>query len=376
MTSSLLKILSIMLGNKATTAVVVLSIASTVVLTNPEIRQQYYELPIFQSIAKQVETLIQELYEMAPESIQKVLVNLFGNSLPVFAQLDNRAPMLDPTEFEVLICGRCHQSTVEKRNLANVHVPFDAGRCSDCHLPHDPKTFEAKLTVDRKVLCNTCHNFIELKDKPFQHVPFKEGRCMDCHDPHASENIKQLVLPPQILCRTCHNFDKGQYYENKHPPYQVGDCIVCHSPHATDYRKNTRDPLPDLCFRCHRTIALQQEKAKVLHPPFAASMCVSCHNPHQTNTYKLTKMAIPALCFQCHNAERIMGGFQSHPMFTVISPFDGKMVTCLSCHNPHGNENERMWRRPKQFLCLGCHKDKADEPIPPEKLIEDLDYEN
>lgn len=374
MVQLLSKIFTTFLANKLLAVTLVVTITSTAVLADPEMREEYYESSIFQSVAETIEEVIDYVWDMLPEPVQQFLQQLFGKYFPNAANLNENLLAFNPSEFEVLVCGRCHQSTVEKQGLPNVHVPFAAGRCSDCHLPHDPETFEAKLLIPKKELCNSCHNFIEYKNKPHQHVPFKENRCMDCHDPHASENMKQLVLPPQVLCRTCHNFDKGQYFENKHPPYQVGDCIVCHHPHAADNFKNTREALPDLCFRCHRKIAHQQQKAKVLHPPFAASKCTACHNPHQTNTYKLTQKPIPNLCFQCHNPERIMGGF-SHPMFNVISPFDGKIVTCLSCHNPHGNENERMWRRPKQFLCLGCHKNKADQPIPQDKLEEHLDYD-
>lgn len=335
------KILAALIKNKLLAVSLTLALAATTVVAIPSVREGFLELPIYQKAAN----LLKQWF--------------YTNGVAGIA----------PNSFESVLCGRCHIDIKAKMSLPNVHVPFAAGRCSDCHLPHDPATNKTTLTVDKKELCNTCHNRQKEKVMPYQHVPFKEGRCMDCHDPHASENIKQLRLPPQLLCVSCHNFSRGQEFSTKHPPFKLGDCIVCHSPHAAENPKNTREPLPDLCFKCHREQAQAMEKAKVKHPPFAQAQCTKCHNPHQTNTERLMKKDLPDLCLQCHDANRIMGGFR-HPMFNVISPLDGKKVTCISCHNPHASENERMWRRPKQFLCLGCHKDKADQPIPGDKLIE------
>lgn len=339
----LLKLLSLIKSNKLLSIVIAVSLISPAVFNNTIVKDEYYELSVFSKIAEAIETFL-----------------LSGRT---------KNTKVNPSENEIVVCGRCHSSVVQKREQLNVHVPFAKGRCSDCHFPHDPTNNESKLVVERKELCSTCHNFLQMKDKPYQHVPFAEGMCMDCHDPHASDYTKQLVLPPQVLCRTCHNFDKGNHFENKHPPFLVGDCVACHNPHASDHPNNTRKPLAELCFTCHREIAQQLENARVLHSPFAATMCTACHNPHQTNTRKLTKQAIPDLCFKCHNSRRLMGGF-SHPMYSVTSPIDGSIVTCISCHNPHGNENEFMWRRPQQFLCLGCHEEKADRPLPEDKLIE------
>ncbi|TCS76126.1 cytochrome c3 family protein [Effusibacillus lacus] len=335
------KAFAALMRNKLMTVSLAAAIASTTAVAVPDIRESLLQIPAFEKVA----------------SLLKTWFYTSGEG------------KIAPGSFESVVCGRCHQDTVAKKKLANVHVPFAAGRCSDCHLPHDPRNNKTRLTVDPKELCSTCHNRQKEKNMPFQHTPFKEGRCMDCHDPHASENIKQLRQPPQALCTSCHNFSKGQEYATKHPPFKLGDCMVCHSPHAAQNMKNTKEPLPDLCFKCHREPAQAMNKAKVKHPPFAQAKCTNCHNPHQTNTERLMKQDLPGLCFQCHNTDRLMGNF-THPMFNVQSPLDGKRVTCVSCHNPHASENERMWRRPKQFLCLGCHQNKSDQPIPGDKLIE------
>ncbi len=278
-------------------------------------------------------------------------------------------------------CVNCHQARVDQLMArANQHLPFREQKCLDCHVAH-PASADNTISVDpnnRMLLrmsvdkvCSSCHDTNEQITKQLQmssvHIPFKNGWCTGCHDPHASDQLMDLKLEPAELCLSCHNMNLryGQA-KVKHPPYQQNACLGCHVPHASNNTKNTRLAMPYLCMNCHPTVAQAMNMA-VLHPPFSQAMCTMCHNPHGSDYPRMAKAPVGStqpfadLCLQCHSMPQARVGaidlHKSHRVYGPIpDPLTGQPVSCISCHQPHGSNNPRMWLRDKDFLCLGCHR--------------------
>lgn len=267
-------------------------------------------------------------------------------------------------------CFRCHESMLDKLNKRAVHRPFAEGRCDVCHTRHDAKTFVTRLTAGVGEMCGSkCHSrdLEKYAKMSAQHVPYKKEWCTACHDPHGSDYESVLRMNPSRICLTCHNMNLRYGAKPvQHPPFKQRACLACHVPHASDNPKNTRLPLPYLCMNCHPIIA-RDMAASVLHPPFSQAWCVACHNPHAENHPRMVKAPKDStqpfvdLCFTCHGSAqarlRAIDLHISHPVGgKKVDPITGKQLTCVSCHHPHGTNNPRMWKRDRDYLCLGCHR--------------------
>ncbi len=288
-------------------------------------------------------------------------------------------------------CLTCHTDSQKKLAMATVHKPFADLQCATCHTGHDPQTFQTRLvnvdpaTGDQSRLCGSCHDVQQYLGMSNIHVPFKNAWCTACHDPHASDvesatnamgvtsTNSLLKVHPSQICLNCHNMNLRYGLKKvQHPPFQMKACLGCHVPHASNNPKNTRLPLPYLCMNCHAIVARDMSLA-VLHPPFSQAWCTMCHNPHATDYPRMAKapegspQPFVDLCLQCHQAQMArlpaINLHVSHPMGKsqrtgqdVVAPLTGNQLACISCHHPHGSNNPRMWRRDKDFLCLGCHR--------------------
>ncbi len=118
--------------------------------------------------------------------------------------------------------------------------------------------------------------------------------------------------------------------------------------------------------------------------------CLKCHTPHSPKGKKLWAMPVKKktrhgtalvgeepLCYSCHNTPDKGANFfepgKSHPinvvppagmeipavLGTTYVPGIGRVITCLSCHDPH-LKTPYMLKVPLKDgrLCKSCHKDK------------------
>jgi len=130
--------------------------------------------------------------------------------------------------------------------------------------------------------------------------------------------------------------------------------VTCHTPHAADMPGLVIGNGRDICLSCHKSIQATIQKSFSIHPKTgAAGRCTACHTPHQSDEPHLLKAAKNAVCQSCHKTHSQFG----HPMGTgVIDPRDGTEVSCLSCHLPHGSQQQFMLiANPKRDLCVMCH---------------------
>ena len=287
------------------------------------------------------------------------------------------------------LCIACHDPKDEKLVKAHQGQPIAGADCTGCHDPHDSKV--PKLL--RKYL----------------HQPFADKSCDTCHQP-AKDGKVVLTSDGRALCAMCHdeqvkNIDNAKF---AHAGAQ-GDCIQCHNPHGGKYPRFVRPNPVAVCESCHPNEQEIHETKRVLHNPAYQQACSVCHAPHGGEREHLLRAESNDLCLTCHgpNASgakvagsddvtifngtvELPGNYLSdvfrlrlnsrgvghpddkHPVSGVLDPSDpqkAKMITCLSCHTPHGGAHALLITGvdTSGSLCQKCHTDlrtTAPAPVP------------
>ncbi len=196
------------------------------------------------------------------------------------------------------------------------------------------------------------------------HVPENEKLCVDCHNMNPSADQATSLQMKENSCYSCH---KGMLdVKYVHGPTGTYSCGYCHSLTAKiKYDTPKRDM--ELCSECHAEKAAEFKKRKYLHGPVAAGMCEVCHDPHGSNYPSQLKLPVNELCTSCHEdikktphvVRTPTGG--GHPISDKPDPSPygkGRLMSCISCHDPHAgdvryffvnNADDRM------LLCQMCH---------------------
>ncbi len=75
--------------------------------------------------------------------------------------------------------------------------------------------------------------------------------------------------------------------------------------------------------------------------------CSSCHNPHGSTNVRLLKTgdSVSELCTKCHADKR-------GPFLWEHAPV---RQGCTTCHDPHGSQNDSMLVAKLPLLCQRCH---------------------
>ncbi|MCK5125518.1 MAG: cytochrome c3 family protein [candidate division Zixibacteria bacterium] len=216
--------------------------------------------------------------------------------------------------------------------------------------------------------------------------------CLDCHDtmqeslkntPHQLSSL-QKNTSTEIACINCHS---GAEIHVEDP--EVGNisnparlegfearqaCSNCHKPHVgmDNYGFDVHSELELNCSNCHKVHGghsglLLSKKAE---------FCLKCHeemkNPfsrrsmHPVNQQTIT-------CLSCHSMTKrkdMSTGFEfervcqdCHPQQAGPFPFEHEAANayavegngCLSCHDPHGSENDKLLKQSGEELCSSCH---------------------
>lgn len=187
-------------------------------------------------------------------------------------------------------------------------------------------------------------------------------------------------------CLECHeDKSKGSHV---HSAIAMG-CTTCHEVKVEKDTTNVDliSPKEELCFTCH-----EKSKEATLHGPYAKGQCVACHDPHVSDFDKQLRAEGNALCLECHSSRRpagklsvFKGAFEfteeeaaaiprigldptmkmGHPMgmHKVDGPdpaHPGQKISCLSCHENHASDREKLVRtvevnKKKMDACDACH---------------------
>lgn len=281
------------------------------------------------------------------------------------------------------LCAGCHSDIVKKGDY--LHAPVAGGACLKCHDPHGSNAHH-QLVPDVSKVCLSCHSSnvaaftkahkgydvssshceschsAHSRDKAGKllkadrHMPFKSGQCQTCHK---SDSL-DLIKPEKELCTSCHSSDMTQEPTDGtivHAPVSEGMCTQCHSPHDSDAPKGLfRDrTVAYSCFLCHSKVEASVD-SKYPHKPARDLDCVKCHTPHSGKNKNLLVKDSINLCKDCHEPHAHPVG-KSADGKTVIDPTTNEMLTCASCHAPHGSDFDMLTKKDKSAdLCVTCHK--------------------
>lgn len=307
--------------------------------------------------AKQVWQRVKTLVEWLP---LKVVLDVFSTGDGKVAE-EKGGGVISTTEKKVKgedskptlpkseLCWMCHGNMGPLLSDDYPHVPFKAGRCTECHEPHASK-FRALLTQDERDLCITCHPIGRELNRKQVHPPAGGRWCLNCHDPHASNYRGILVDKQRDLCFTCHpTVAPLSLKPVQHHPFLYDNCTGCHEPHGSDYTPLLIEYQPGLCYRCHQGI--KYDFLKPSHHPVGTVKlnCADCHNPHAADYPALLSAKNNAMCYQCHRAA-IQTTYDRSAHFETL---------CVRCHTPHGSNWAPLLIKPQPEVCLQCHPASA-----------------
>jgi predicted CXXCH cytochrome family protein len=260
-------------------------------------------------------------------------------------------------------CLDCHAEL--KKPATSVHAALASG-CDACHMTvkgkkHPEEKDSIHLIQDVPRLCYGCHDRSQFRGKSI-HPPVVIDACTACHNPHQSNFKKLLVKDIPQLCYECHNESKFKG-ESIHQPVGNGLCMKCHKPHASNFSKMLINEPPELCYPCHDKRLFTKKYVHVVAA--IPNGCNLCHYPHAGGYKDLLLQPVFDLCTSCHseqiNGMHILGmehlgvGESLHPVKGVPDPSSpSKELTCISCHNPHSSEYNRLFVQ--RNLCMRCHK--------------------
>ncbi len=230
--------------------------------------------------------------------------------------------------------------------------------CVKCHKLEVP--LQDKSGIGQSAICAACHT--GFSGRIFTHGPIAVGGCLPCHDYQSFPNKYELRSQGAVLCYSCHDRVREQVSKSSyiHGPVAAGYCVVCHDPHGANERFLLVKRGDQMCLSCHQDMLSELTKA-VVHKPIEQGSCTGCHDPHGSNVRKLLVQSRATLCEKCHN----FGGMHhlhktgasaktQFPPGTLLSP-EGTTI-CMTCHNVHASNQEKLWRGPKEQCGLGCHQ--------------------
>jgi len=194
---------------------------------------------------------------------------------------------------------------------------------------------------------------------PWQPAPGTEDQyagaetCLMCHDymaepwaanPHVGQTAALGHASGDITCEACHG--------PAMPHVDAGG-----DPELVARRFNAMDApaVVQACLSCHAGSARHAAALGSAHTA-ADVACTDCHSIHQEEPHGgLLSEPAPQLCFACHmDVQATFGGGEGHRVGEGL-------VSCTSCHNPHGGSGPAMLNRPMVGggdLCIACHLDK------------------
>jgi len=183
----------------------------------------------------------------------------------------------------------------------------------------------------------------------FHNSPLEEG-CSTCHDglPDADKGKSM-----KADCAVCHkSVSMGKYL---HSPVEMKECGSCHSWSAKENAVVLESGVPATCYTCHDDKKDQVENSPNPHP--VAGECMTCHSSHGTEQKHIVKQDVYTLCTSCHEHEAENHPVGRHPLRFKVVKQTGQVVSCISCHNPHGSKNQHLLTVAGSAMevCAQCH---------------------
>ena len=267
-------------------------------------------------------------------------------------------------------CFVCHQELAKPQAVS--HKPFAQGQCTVCHQPHQAKNGQL-LKMEADSLCLSCHQQAQ-SSAGHRGFPSKLSGCLSCHNPHGSSRkglVRHHLHQPfaEKKCDSCHGPQQkngsdaclrchaGMKTSMMAPHNHMfagmeNGCILCHSPHAADDKKMLKTSGNKVCQPCHEDTFARTSRSLHRHP--SVNSCSECHEVHGSDRLAMLRDDGNQVCSRCHLTQ----GKFSHPVGDkVLDQRTGKMMTCVTCHDPMGSPNRyHLVLSGKKELCTQCHR--------------------
>jgi predicted CXXCH cytochrome family protein len=166
--------------------------------------------------------------------------------------------------------------------------------------------------------------------------------------------------PTGPLCDGCHsvNYDIATKSVTE---WNVG-CERCHGPGSAHVAKPVRETVVnparlnyvyanDTCIQCHSQGQPLKNPidGKYYDWPVGFQMGLNLNDFWKLEDHKLGETTFTHFADGTAHKNRMQGNdFVTSLMYT-------RGVTCFSCHDPHGSDNDAMLRQPASSICLSCH---------------------
>lgn len=194
---------------------------------------------------------------------------------------------------------------------------------------------------------------VPVADRPTHfHNSTLEQSCTTCHEGLPSADSGATM---NADCNICHK--EAISAKHIHQPVESKDCASCHSWSMEKKSVVLEMGVPETCFACHDDKKNLIDTAKVQHP--VVSECTTCHSPHGTEQVRMLKKPVYELCTSCHEDQKINHPVGRHPLRFVKSPDGTEELSCITCHMPHGSQNQKLLKMggdDTTQICGVCHQ--------------------
>ena len=200
--------------------------------------------------------------------------------------------------------------------------------------------------------CGECH-------------PMQQANWAETAHAHAFGTLEAIGRAGiDLPCASCHNVsDLGNALVSESVGFvaEGGDaalrnvqCENCHGPGADHLAEPTNEPVAPIdvdfnvgCGECHQDA----------HHPFVEEWLESAHSEsHLSGSSFGRNVAADPRCAYCHVTQSFVEFVRSDGVNRVITS-QPEPITCVACHDPHGNGNENQLRQldGEPIVCTFCH---------------------
>jgi predicted CXXCH cytochrome family protein len=233
----------------------------------------------------------------------------------------------------------------DSRALYKVHVRLIPGIndvfCAPAGRRGNAARYSTTLVMDSKPISDRSDHF---------HNSVLEQSCTTCHEGLPSADSGSSMKSD---CNVCHKaMSAGALY--LHAPAEMKECATCHSWSAENKTVSVEKGVPTVCYDCHDDKQAQVDSSQYPHP--VAGECLTCHSPHGSDQNHIVKEDVYTLCTGCHEDQKSNHPVGRHPLRFAMTK-TGEDISCVSCHNPHGANNEHLLKiggGPME-VCTQCH---------------------
>ncbi len=223
--------------------------------------------------------------------------------------------------------------------------------CKDCHQKEHAQYLTTShgraeqdgAALNEKMGCETCHG------AGSEHA----AASGDTKDPGFSTIKRPDKLKAgeaNAICLGCHKGGEQFYWQHSAHARKDVACISCHSIHASKDGGHAKllkaENTPALCLTSHKNNHMAMGKSAHMPVGTNGMGCADCHNPHGSAGPKMIRaLTTNELCQSCHADKR-------GPFLWEHSPV---RENCLTCHDAHSSNNDKMLVARRPFLCQRCH---------------------